>query len=179
MQRRKILNSSLSVIANKQEFAGCDRLWRTTRRWESWTSRAGTATRTVPFGSSSRVADRSADSTPNAGASTRIRTTPANVTTQCRDCCKQYSCKLGTAMKWIRIAVREWLIAMYTISVSRKDIFSLRLVKKRDRPKKTTSLMLQRIKEACHNEEPFRSDVVEADEQYVGGSVFNRHEFKL
>ena len=79
-------------------------------------------------------------------------------------------------MKSSQISIREWLFVMYKISVSRKGVSSLQLAKELDRPQKTTWHMLQRIKEACGNKEPFLSGVVEDDEKYVGGSEFNKHE---
>ena len=68
------------------------------------------------------------------------------------------------------------LFVMYKISVSRKGISSLQLAKELDRPQKTNWHMLQRVKEACGNKEPFLSGMVEADEKQVGGSEFNKHE---
>ena len=96
----------------------------------------------------------------------------------CRDCRKQFSCKVGTVMESSRIPVREWLFVLYKISVSRKSISSLQLAKDLGRPQKTTWHMLQRIKEASGSEEPFPSSWVEADEKYVGDSEFNKHESK-
>ena len=40
----------------------------------------------------------------------------------CKDCRKQFSCKVGTIMESSRIPVREWLFVMYKISVSLKGI---------------------------------------------------------
>lgn len=72
----------------------------------------------------------------------------------------------------------EWLWVMYKICVSRKGISSLQLVKELDRPQKTTWFMLQRIKKACGNKTRVLSGIVEADEKYVGGREFNKHESK-
>ena len=96
----------------------------------------------------------------------------------CKDCLKQFSCKIGTIMESSRIPVKEWLFVMYKVSVSRKGISSMQLAKELNRPQKTTWHMLHRIKEACGNKLPFLSGVVEVDEKYVGGREENKHESK-
>ncbi|MCY4144765.1 MAG: IS1595 family transposase [Gammaproteobacteria bacterium] len=96
----------------------------------------------------------------------------------CKDCRKQFSCKIGTVMEGTRLPVKEWLWVMYKISVSRKGVSSVQLAKELNRPQKTTWFMLQRMKEACGNKTALLSGVVEADEKYVGGRETNKHESK-
>jgi transposase-like protein len=90
----------------------------------------------------------------------------------CRECKRQFSAKVGTALEDSPISLTKWLPAFWLISSNRNGISSYEIARGVGVTQKTAWFMLHRIRLAM-SEEPNENDqltgTVEVDEAYIGG----------
>lgn len=97
---------------------------------------------------------------------------------RCLACKEDFTVRTGTIFERSHIPLDKWLYTMYLIATARKGISSMQISKELGITQKSAWFMLQRIREACGNGKgggEMLSDIVEADETYLGGKKKNRH----
>lgn len=94
----------------------------------------------------------------------------------CKPCRKFFTVTTGTVMHAMKISLRKWIYAIYSLMTARKGVSAMQLSKELSVQYKTAWYMLHRIREACGRGNFKLTGVVEVDETYVGGKRENmRH----
>lgn len=97
---------------------------------------------------------------------------------RCSRCRRHFSVKTGTALARSRVALRQWVFALYLETTHVKGIASMKLHRDIGVTPKTAWFMLHRIREAWTNVTVELDGSVEIDEACIGGLERNRHEGK-
>jgi transposase-like protein len=96
----------------------------------------------------------------------------------CRSCRGQFSVTVGTVAERSHVPVHKWLLAFHLIVASKKGMSALQLSRLLEVSYKTGWFISHRVREAMRDDHagPIggQSNVVEADETFIGGKKKNR-----
>ena len=92
---------------------------------------------------------------------------------RCNSCKKQFSAK--TVMHGSKVGYQNWVITLYLVTTSLKDVSSMKLHRDLGVTQKTAWHMLNRIREAYNEVTDLFGGEVEVDESYFGGKEGNKH----
>lgn len=90
----------------------------------------------------------------------------------CHDCKSSFNVLSGTIMERTHIPLHKWLVAITLVVNARKSVSNYQLWKDLEMNQKSAWYMQQRIRTAMASDQaPMLSDVVEADETFVGSKA--------
>jgi transposase-like protein len=95
---------------------------------------------------------------------------------KCKSCQKKFSVTVGTIFEDSKLPLNTWFQAMYLISTSKKGLSSLQLASQLGITQKSAWHVLHRVREMIKEKQTVTlSNVVEADETFIGGKEKNKH----
>ena len=97
---------------------------------------------------------------------------------RCRACRRYFSVRTGTPMADSNLPLSDWGLALYFYSTNLKGMSSMKLHRELGITQKAAWHMAHRIREMFDMDIEAFQGPVEADETYIGGSDFNRPEWK-
>lgn len=95
---------------------------------------------------------------------------------KCSACKKQFTITVGTVFEGSKIPLRKWMFAIYLLTNTSKGVSSMYLAKHIGLTQKSAWFVLHRIRYAIKTKNFWTaplSNIVEADETYIGGKVKN------
>ena len=95
-----------------------------------------------------------------------------------KQCRRYFTVTTGTCMHSRKTSLQGWVFAIYSVLTARKGVSAMQLSKEIGVQYRTAWYMLHRIREACGNGEFVLSNVVEADECFIGGKESSKHTSK-
>jgi len=97
---------------------------------------------------------------------------------RCNACKLDFTVRTGTIFERSHVPLHKWLYAMYLLVTARKGISSMQLAKEIGITQKSAWFVLQRLREACNDENSRLKGLIEIDETFVGGLSRNMHKEK-
>ncbi len=97
---------------------------------------------------------------------------------RCNACKLDFTVRTGTIFERSHVPLHKWLYAMYLLVTARKGISSMQLAKEIGITQKSAWFVLQRLREACNDDNSKLKGMIEVDETYVGANQRAKHESK-
>jgi len=97
---------------------------------------------------------------------------------RCNACKLDFTVRTGTIFERSHVPLHKWLYAMYLLVTARKGISSMQLAKEIGITQKSAWFVLQRLREACNDENSKLKGLIEIDETFIGGLSRNMHKSK-
>lgn len=94
---------------------------------------------------------------------------------RCGKCKRDFTLKTNTIFGESKVTLRQWFIAIYLLTTSKKGISSIQLSKFVGVTQKTGWFIDHRLRTAMRQDKKQLSGEVEADETYIGGREKNKH----
>jgi transposase-like protein len=90
---------------------------------------------------------------------------------KCRGCKKQFTVRIGTVYEESRIALRHWCLAFWLMSVSKKGVSALQVMRQTGISYKLALFLVHRIRFAMApgKQQSMLKGIVDCDETWVGG----------
>jgi transposase-like protein len=97
---------------------------------------------------------------------------------RCNSCKLDFTVRTGTIFERSHVPLHKWLYAMYLLVTARKGISSMQLAKEIGITQKSAWFVLQRLREACNDNNSKLKGLIEIDETFIGGLSRNMHKWK-